>query len=353
MKKKVFFVITSLGAGGSEKVFWLLTQYFAKPEYAVSVVIFDKEVTCFSTALDGVNFIDLKTKKASKSFLSLYKLLKKEKPYAVFSTTDHINVLVSMVSYFVKIPRLIARVSNNIDQMKAFTDYKDQFYRTFNKLFYPRFDSIVCQSEEMKNSFLKEIKMDDKKIFVIPNPILKNKILKNEEQSAKKRLIMVARLSKEKGISRMIDIVKLLPDHYHLSIAGDGPIFNEIKNKINYLHLENRIALLGKVDHISDLLASYDLMVLSSYTEGFPNAVLEALGVGLPVVSFRVGGITDLILNDFNGFILEQDDELGFAGKIISACSKSWDHQTIKTNIYKKYELNKIGESYEMLLTKG
>jgi len=120
MKKKVFFVVTSLGAGGSERVFWLLTQYFAKPEYAVSIVILNNEDKCFSTTIDGVNFIDLKTKKASRSFFNLYQLLKKERPYAVFSTTDHINVLVAMVSYLVKIPHLIARVSNNIDQMKKF-----------------------------------------------------------------------------------------------------------------------------------------------------------------------------------------------------------------------------------------
>jgi len=202
----------------------------------------------------------------------------------------------------------------------------------------------------MKQSFLKEIKITDKKIVVIPNPVLKNEIIKNDTKSEIKKLIIVARLSKEKGLERLIDILKLLPEDYHLTIAGDGPLFDQVNLQIKNAQLEKRVNVLGQVNNVSNLIANHDLMVLSSYTEGFPNAVLEALGVGLPVVSFRVGGIADLIVENHNGFILEQNDKKGFAEKIIQACTKPWEHQLIKTDIYKKYELSKVGASYELLL---
>src|SRR5688500_1071993 len=98
MKKKVFFVVTSLGAGGSEKVFWTLSQGFNKKLFDVTVVLLDTRDNCFSMEVDGVRFIDLKSIRASRSFLKLFRLFKEEKPNAVFSTTDHINLLVSLVS---------------------------------------------------------------------------------------------------------------------------------------------------------------------------------------------------------------------------------------------------------------
>ena len=68
MKKKIFLIIASLGAGGSERVFWLLSQYFNKGDYKVTVVLLDGRQQSFPSNIDGVEFIDLKTVKASKSF---------------------------------------------------------------------------------------------------------------------------------------------------------------------------------------------------------------------------------------------------------------------------------------------
>jgi hypothetical protein len=129
--KKVFFVLSSLTSGGSERVFWNLAQGFNKDKFDVTVVILDSTVNCFSMDLEGVRFIDLKTKKASKSFFALYNLLKKEEPYAVFSTTDHINILVSLVGRFLKIPMLIARASNIPHEFRTNKDCLKDLSRGF------------------------------------------------------------------------------------------------------------------------------------------------------------------------------------------------------------------------------
>ena len=351
MKKKIFLIIPSLGAGGSERVFWLISQYFNNAGYLVKVVLLNAKDKSFSTTIDGIEFIDLKTVKASRSFFKLYKLLKAEKPYAVFSTADHVNILTAMVASFLKIPHLIGRAANNPKQMRAFYGFKGHFYNFFNVFLSLRFHYIICQSQEMKQSVSQLYGIDPRKLIVIPNPVLDTPLIKTGETvGEQKKLIIVARLSKEKGLFRLLDIMKCLPENYVLTIADSGPLLAELKIEACLHKIDKRVTFLGTINNVSAEIAKHDLFVLSSFTEGFPNVVLEALAVGVPVVSFRVGGINDLITTGFNGYIADQDDLLQFKSLIIKACSQTWEHHKIKADVYKRFALNHIGLAYEKLL---
>jgi len=353
LKKKVFFVLSSLTSGGSERVFWNLAQGFDKSRFDVTVVILDSTVNCFSMDLEGVRFIDLKTKKASKSFFALYSVLKKEAPYAVFSTTDHINILVSLVGRFLKIPMLIARASNIPHEQRLFEGFKSRFYELFASASYRGYKQIVCQSDEMKQSLIDTYNVNQQLIRVIANPVLQTNKLKTVEAPAKiHKLLVVARFALEKGLERLVDIVATLPENYHLDFVGTGVLKDKIASKIVDLGLEHRLKIIGEIKNIHEVMVQHDLMVLSSYTEGFPNVVLEALTVGLPVVTFKVSGIPGLIVDGFNGFVLEQDDLTGFRAKIIEACTQNqWNPVKIRENVYQKCALDKISAQYEELIS--
>ncbi len=351
MKKKIFLIIGSLGAGGSERVFWLLSQYFNDREYEVSVIILNSNEQCFSTDIKGIRFIDLKTIKTSRSFFKLYRLLKVEKPFAVFSTTDNINILTAMVGCFLKVPHLIGRASNNPQEMKQFYRFKDRFYNLFTRVFFFRFDFIVCQSTEMRQSLAELYGINLRKLKVISNPVLPTALIRNDQMAkAKKRLIGVGRLIKGKGWFRLLDIMTQLPENYVLTIIGDGPLMNQLKQYIIENNLDTRVTLLGERNDVSDQIINYDLFVLSSFSEGFPNVVLEALSVGVPVVAFKVGGLQDVIRNGFNGFLAEQGDNLQMQRYIETACSMSWRHQHIKEDTTRRFNLTTIGQAYESLL---
>jgi glycosyltransferase involved in cell wall biosynthesis len=89
---------------------------------------------------------------------------------------------------------------------------------------------------------------------------------------------------------------------------------------------------------------------MTSFTEGFPNVILEALAVGTPVVTFEVGGTDVMIKPGFNGYILKQDDMNGLRDGIIKACNSSWDHEAIKADTLNRFSLNHIGQMYKHLL---
>lgn len=349
--KKVYFILSHLRAGGSERVFWILSQYFDKSVYDVSLVLLDSRDPFFSVDIQGVNIINLNSVRASNSFFKLRKLIKEEKPYAVFTTGGHINTLLSFISLFVYIPKLIGRESNVMDVMTKLGGLKEKFWDLFVKLTYQRFDIAVCQSLEIKYSLANHYQIPKNKLVVIPNPVLLSEVSIKKHSGKEKKLIIVARLAIEKGLLRLLQIIHRLPPEYSLTIAGDGPLKKDIQKKINLLKLTDRVQLVGVVQNVTGLIADHDLLVLPSVTEGFPNVVLEALAVGLPVVAFRVGGIQTILRHDFNGYIVDQDDVKTFEDNIVKACNGNWDHEAIRDDVNFRFGVKKVVKQYEGLLS--
>jgi glycosyltransferase involved in cell wall biosynthesis len=351
VKKKIFLVVSSLGPGGSERVFWLLSQGINKAEYEVSLVMLDSSKKFLSRDIPNVNIIDLNTSRASRSFIKLYRLINREKPYAVFSTSTHINLLVALVAVFVSIPKVIARESNIYTEMSEFATKRARIFGYSVNLLYRRFNFIICQSEEMKESFLNRFEIKQKKLVVIPNPVLSTKnynaVLTN---TGMEKLLMVARLSPEKSHSRLLKIFSMLPEKYHLTIAGDGICKDDIIAQVKKLNIEQRVSMIGLIANVDETVSKHDLFLLTSVTEGFPNAALEALAMGIPVISFKVGGIASMIRPGFNGYIVEQDDIKGFKQSIIKASSISWDHEKIREDALARFSLQTVANQYTNLI---
>jgi glycosyltransferase involved in cell wall biosynthesis len=348
-KKKIFFVLSSLCAGGAERVYWLIAQYFDKEKFDVSLVILNSNNAFYSLDIVGLNVIDLKTIKASKSFFKLYFLLRSIKPDAVFSTGGQINFLVSLISLFHKIPKLIARETNLLETKKQFGGYRQKFWGKFSWLVYKNMDFNICQSVEIKNSLIKNYKSDTSKLVIIPNPVLTSDVIKTTSSQHIKKLIVVARLTEQKGHARLLSVITKLPENYHLSIVGSGPLTKSINDKVLELNLQNRVTLLGQLPNIVEVIAKHDLMVLSSFTEGFPNAVIESLSVGVPVVSFNVSGISSIIDDGFNGFIVPQGDLDTFKNCILQSFDKTWSAEAIKADVVSKFGIKSIVKQYENL----
>ena len=93
------------------------------------------------------------------------------------------------------------------------------------------------------------------------------------------------------------------PEHI-LEIYGDGELKNEIQNLINAYNLQKRIFLKGKVDNIHESISNSELFVLSSDYEGLSNALLEAMLMGIPVISTDCTGSNEYIIDGYNGLLV-------------------------------------------------
>jgi len=352
MRKKVFFILSSFSAGGAERVFWLLCQAFNKTKFDVTVILLNNQNNSFNLNLPDVRVISLNTVKSSKSFFPLLELVRREKPFAIYSTGGEINFLVSLISNFINVPFLIARGTNIPEERYKYYSIKSKILSKIAVATFGNFNYIISQSEEMLKSWTAKGIISSTKLVLIPNPVLKTA----EEMISKgltdmKKLIIVARLSSVKGHDRLLDILADLPGSYELTIAGgDGGERKNIERKINVLGLSSRVNMVGEVDNPCKMISQHSILVVSSYTEGFPNVVLEALSVGIPVVTFKVGGVANMIIEDFNGYIVEQGDNENFKKCIVNACNKRWDHDSIAKDVQRRFSIDKIVKQYEELI---
>jgi glycosyltransferase involved in cell wall biosynthesis len=117
-------------------------------------------------------------------------------------------------------------------------------------------------------------------------------------------------------VSAAVEIVRRVPD-VRFTIVGDGPHRDTVLRQARDLGVADHFEFLGQRDDIPALLSAADLFVLPSRSEGLPNAVLEAMGSGLPIVATRVGGIVELIDDGRTGRLVPPDDAAALSSALL------------------------------------
>ncbi|MDD5403884.1 MAG: glycosyltransferase [Sulfuricella sp.] len=94
----------------------------------------------------------------------------------------------------------------------------------------------------------------------------------------------------------------------HLAVAGDGPMMQDMKRLAEELGIAGRVHFLGHRDDVADLMGAADCLLLTSRSEGVPQAVTQALGLGLPVVATAVGGVPELVKDGQTGLLVPAEN---------------------------------------------
>jgi glycosyltransferase involved in cell wall biosynthesis len=139
--------------------------------------------------------------------------------------------------------------------------------------------------------------------------------VRSEWCDAGERLVLtVARLSYEKGVDVLIDAAAAIADRAaRFVVVGDGPQRDALQRRIDRLGLFGRVRLAGFRDDVWPCLAAADIVAMPSLMEGLPNALLEAMAIGRPIVATRVGGIPEAIESGVNGLLVEPGDATALA----------------------------------------
>jgi len=133
------------------------------------------------------------------------------------------------------------------------------------------------------------------------------------------RFIFVGWLVKDKGVRELLEAAKILKkeDHnFSLTLVGGGTLFDFSKNFVVNHNLSESVNVLGWKDRreVDQLLKASHVFVLPTYHEGFPNALMEAMSLGLPSISTDVGAISESLLNSENGYIVKVADVSSLVG---------------------------------------
>ncbi|HZC80055.1 MAG TPA: glycosyltransferase, partial [Ktedonobacterales bacterium] len=121
----------------------------------------------------------------------------------------------------------------------------------------------------------------------------------------------VGRISVEKNPRLFSELAARIgkgPGRIQFVLVGDGPAMAELRAFVDSLGLGERLVLAGGREDVASLLPAFDIFVSTSNTEGMPNAVMEAMAAGLPVVATRVGGTEEVVEEGRTGFLVEPGD---------------------------------------------
>lgn len=185
--------------------------------------------------------------------------------------------------------------------------------RMMMRIIYPFIDTLVVLSNKAKS----EIKQLNRNTVVIPNSLS----FDFSKQSAldSKTILMVGRLSDEKGYDRLVPIAKKLKikhSDWRIKIFGKGRIRQELEDLYKKEGISEFITIHDPVKNIQDEYLKASIFIITSYTEAMPMVIIEAKTCGVPVVGYDCEGTKELINHDVDGFVIRDGDTDEFFNKL-------------------------------------
>mgnify|MGYP004559337151 FL=1 len=343
-KKKITFLLLHLGYGGIETA-TINTANALSEKYNVELISFynlkdnqtsyinknikikylyngEPNKTEFKNAVKQKNIIEIfKEGLRSANILTKKKFLVKKEilnsdSFALISTRYDFSILLS--KYGRRDVIKIAQEHHHHNNNKKYINILKHKYNNIDYLF--------ALTESLKNDYIKFLRRNNHtKIEVVPNMLSNNSCPSSNLNN--KNIISVCRLDSGKRINELIDIFsKIENKDSKLYIIGDGVEKDNLKTQIKNLHLKNRIIMTGYLSKEEQEKYWLDscLYAMTSISEGLPMVLLEAMQHSIPCIAYRTeSGITDIIKNNKNGYIIDNRSSDDYIKAINSLLSDS------------------------------
>lgn len=337
---KVVLLVSSLDQGGAERVATSLCNAWSKR---------GDEVTLVSTYSGGGNAFFEISRDVELIYLAdivgvrrkniltymhrmraLRRLITERGPDVIVSFLPNVNFAAILSSAFTGIPLIISERSDP-------TSYRpEKVIGTLCRLSYRFADMLTVQTDSVAakvSSFYPGLK----KVRTVPNPLpvdLNRRVPRTATR--RKVLLSLGRLSSEKQIDKLITAFsKVAPMfvEWDLHIYGDGPLKEDLASRIKDDGLSDRVLLKGSTKAPWSVMAESDAFAMTSKYEGFPNALLEAMGIGLPCVAFDCpSGPREISRNGKDALLVPLDDLSG----LVSALAKLMSDEVLRISLGKQ-----------------
>lgn len=365
MTKRTLFIFTArLGIGGAERVASVMANYWAEQGWQVILLTQKEADQDFYSLHDQVIRIGMGLLNESKSLkaailqninrLRLFrKLIRQYKPSAIISFLPNSNVLAIAASVGLKTPVIVSERSN------PYQDALGPIWQKLRRFSYRYADGVVIQttgSQAWAEAFIPK-----EKIAIIPNPVWPSFPETPQEMLIPlpegTLIFAMGRLSEEKGFDKLINaFAKVAPKHpnAYLIILGEGYMRPALEALIEKQELQQRVLLPGKIEKPHDIIAKGDIIALSSRFEGFPNALLEGMSLGLAALSFDcASGPGDLIEHGKSGLLIPPENVEALADGMDQLLSnpdqvKKMGEQASK--VKQTFAISKIMQRWEKLI---
>lgn len=371
MRRKIFFLIPTATGGGAEKVVRHLLRHLDRDKFAPGLILFESSNLLHAGLPSDIHVEVLKSERRRFGpqyliFMGLAALLKKEKPDALVSFMWYPNFVAIMGGLISRerckiIAGEVSTLQSPLHEGRAM-----ELLRKFIiRFFYPRADMITVNSSEMGLQLRKMFGFVHEKIATIYNPVdIDEEYLMSREEAGhpwiRERvpiIVAVGRLGEEKGYPYLLEAVRILASNHincRLLICGRGEQEGKLRKNMMELGIEDRVEFLGYQENPYKYLAKAALFVLPSLFEGLPNALLEAMALGVPSIATRCPtGPEEIITDGVNGLLVPPADERALAEAMARVLSDEKLRKRLAEGGRKRAEafsVKKIIKEYEMLI---
>lgn len=326
----VLFIIDELcRLGGAERILLRLIRLLPPEKYRASLVTFRLDPAVFHDFPCPFHFLPLRRTydiNAVKMGLKLRKLIRSENiaiAHTFFETSDLWAGLIARLS---GVPILISS-RRDLGILRA--SKHRLAYRFVNRFF----DRVLAVSQEVRNYCIAEDGLPPQKVLTLYNGIELDQIASRDSAAVSRAglgcaeashlIITAANIRRVKGLDVLLRTAAIVqrefPRAIFLIVGGilEPEYSRELEQLMRSLSLSDTVKFLGARKDVMPLLAISDVFCLPSRSEGFSNALVEAMASSLPCVATRVGGNAEALADGQSGFIVDSDDPQAMAEKLL------------------------------------
>ena len=265
-----------------------------------------------------------------RALIRLIRLINIEKPDIVHTHTAKAGAVGRIAAKLTGVPIIIHTFHGHIFH-SYFGFFKSKFFLWLERLLAKFTNVIITVGEQQRREIIQYRVAEAEKVISIPlgldlKPFVNTNADANElrfELSFPREILLVgivARLVPIKNHLCFLKSARLILnqfDNVRFLIIGDGELRTYLEKKARDLGLESRVSFMGFQYDLVKIYAGLDIVTLSSFNEGLPVALIEAMAAGKPVISTNVGGVGDLILDGDNGLLVPSNDPAALAEAIL------------------------------------
>lgn len=342
-KPKIGIMIGSMTLGGAQVVIEMQMKGLIERGYDVTLITTDNQVDslhllrCQNLSGHIVYFTLL------QSFLldwfACRKLVKKHKFDVIITHLIDLHYLSTPLFYICGVKWLINYEHNTSARHWGWLEDRQKLLRL--KWSYRLAFRTVMLMESARREIVFDTGIDEGKFLVIPNGIEPPQIDHDENPSIRQEILgskagpvltVASRLADQKNLPLFVEVIGLLKPHYPGivgAIFGDGPEREALQELVGREGLDDCVKFMGLKTNVLEYLVHSDICILTSRQEGQPIVFLEAMALGVPIVSTDVGGISQLITNEQEGMLVPSGD----AQALCQACRRILDSSDFRDQL--------------------
>lgn len=345
---KIAIITTSLAGGGVERASSSMANQFAKWGHDVHIVTLYKRAH-FLPIDERIEYTEPTIGYGKKSYV-LYmmsyvrKQIKRIKPDTILAYNEWTNPYVLLALQKLNYPIYVTDRMSPLMPSPLLT-------RVLKKIYYKRAAGVIAQTEFAKRIISERNGV--KRIKVISNPV---NAIDAVPCDKKNYIVTVGRLTKEKGHRYLVEaFAKMQHKDWKLSIVGDGTEKASLVELVRKLGVSDRVIFHGHKLNFAKELSEAKIFVLPSLSEGFPNAVIEAMSVPLPCIATRcTEAMDEVVQNGVNGLLVEKENPDALATTIDRLIDNEELQRKLSINAYSVREnlaFEKIAKEYLDFIT--